>query len=455
MQWRKKLKQHKPQLSILIVCLFQVFIFLVQPLCAETQQTLVVTAEGLADPNADTYKGDRAMMIDDLRLDARRQAIEKAVGVYVESSTLVENYLLIEDNVLSKSSGLIKRILDESSPRLGNDGLMHMTITAEVFISDIKKALNDLDRQSRKRLIRSHGDPTISVAIIVRDAKRGSQTNAEISPIAENILKERFVDFGYRVWSEDYTKMLKAEAGAKKTSRKVADFSVIGEVKFKKATVQLKASGLQITRHSLTSWTVKCINNHTGEEVYFNNKVPKKKAWTDEDEAMEEIGSMIGQEFNKDFFENELLKPSQLVELQITGLADYDTATLVKQEFNGLRNILNVQIQNFDGTGLTIFEVECSGGSKNIAQLINNAVIHPINEKLTSSRMKLRSFHGNVVQIAVSHKDTQQTLQQEISAKPPAGLALASKERISKIIKDPEILAKVAQMNPAAAPLAK
>lgn len=72
--------------------------------------TITVTAEGLADPNADTYQRDQGLLIDDLRQDARRQVIEKAVGAFIDSNTLVENYVLIEDRVFSKSTGLIKQI---------------------------------------------------------------------------------------------------------------------------------------------------------------------------------------------------------------------------------------------------------------------------------------------------------------------------------------------------------
>lgn len=138
---------------------------------AQGPQTIIVTAEGLADPNADAYKKDKGLMVDDLRRDAQRQAIEKAAGVYVESSTLVENYILLEDRVFSKTKGLIKQILEQSSPRLGDDGLMRMQIKAEVFLSEVKDALQSLSRESRLSLVKERGNPTISVAIVVRDAK--------------------------------------------------------------------------------------------------------------------------------------------------------------------------------------------------------------------------------------------------------------------------------------------
>jgi hypothetical protein len=415
---------------------------------ANKAETIVVTAEGLVDPNAEIYKKDKGLMVDDLRRDAQRQAVEKAVGVYVESSTLVENYLLIEDKVLSKSKGLIKQILEQSSPRLGEDGLMHMQIKAEVFISEVKTALQSLSKENRLSLIKEKGNPTISVAVIVRDAKRSVDDIPENSSIAENILKGHFVNFGYRVWSEAYTQLLRQDAGGNKSNRRVADFSVIGEAKFKETSITLKASGLQVTKHVLTSWTVKCLNNHTGEEIYFNNKVPKNTSWADEDQALEDIGRLIGDEFTKDFFEVQLMKPSQRYQIQLTGLPDYDTALLFKNEFTGLRNILNADLLNFESDGLSLFEVETSGGG-NLAQLINSTVIKPLNAKLEGPQLKLVSQHGNVVRIALDGGMQTEVMQKALQNSPPASLAAAAPERVKKLTQDKALLEKVGRMNPA------
>jgi hypothetical protein len=419
---------------------------------ADKPETLIVTAEGLADPHAEAYKKDKGLMVDDLRRDAQRQAIEKAVGVYVESNTLVENYLLIEDKVLSKSKGLIKQILEQSSPRLGEDGLMHMQIKAEVFISDVKTALQSLSRENRLSLIKERGNPTISVAVVVRDAKRSTDDVPENSSIADNILKEHFINFGYRVWSEAYTQLLQQDAGGTKSNRRIADFSVIGEAKFKQTSITLKASGIQVTKHVLTSWTVKCINNHTGEEIYFNNKVPKNKAWADEDQALEDIGKLIGEEFTKDFFETQLLKPTQRYQIQLTGLPDYDTAMLFRDEFVGLRNILNAELINFETSGLSQFEVECSSSGGNFAKVINSSILKPLNAKLDGPQLKLMSQHGNVVRIAVDAGSQPGSIAKSMQTSPPASLATASPERINKLIQDKDLLDKVNRMNPSLDP---
>ncbi|MBU1054221.1 MAG: hypothetical protein KKC46_10370 [Proteobacteria bacterium] len=410
--------------------------------------TIIVSAEGLADPNADIYKSDKGLMIDDLRRDARRQVVEKAVGTYVDSSTLVENYMLINDKILTKSKGLIKRIIKETSPTLGEDGLMHMFIKAEVFLSDVKSAIKTMSKENRLSLIKESGNPTISVAVLVRDSKRGSDTPPEASQIAENVLKEHFVKFGYRVWSEDYTKMLRGELAKTDSKRRIADFSVIGEAKFKANSIRLKASGITLTKHILTSWTVKCINNHTGEEIYFNNKVPKKQSWTDEDEAIQAIGTLIGHEFSEDFFNDHLSKPSQIMQVQLTGLPDYDTGVLLKKELIGLRPILNVDFRNFNAQGLSYYEIEFAGNSSNIAQIINANVLKPINAKLGVKAFKLTSHHGNVANITVNMGEKPEAIRKKLKTMPPASLSASSPERIKAVVKDPKIMEKITEMNP-------
>lgn len=444
---RPFIKTSSPFILLFLVILCLPFSALAEDETPAAARTIVVSAEGLADPEAETYKRDRGMMIDALRADARRQCIEKAVGTFVDSTTLVENFTVINDRVLTKSRGLIKRIIKETEPWLGSDGLMHILIKAEVYLSDIRQALEDMSKTERITLIKSYGNPTISVALLLKDAERGSVVPPERSTVAENILKEEFKAFGYRVWSEEYSRRLKGEYGEEK-NRREADFSVLGEAKFKEVSVHLKASGLDISKHVLTSWSVKCINNHTGEEIYFNNKIPRNKSWNDEDAALADIGKLIGAEFSKDFFRDHLLQPSRIFQLEMTGLPDYDTALLFKKELIGLRPILNVDLRNFDAEALSTFEIEFAGSSENFTQIINNTVLQPLNSKLGSKAFKLKAQHGDALRVAFQFNQKDATLQDKLESMPPASLANAAPERIRELIKNDTTMKKVISMNP-------
>ena len=48
------------------------------------------------------------------------------------------------------------------------------------------------------------------------------------------------------------------------------------EARVKKLSAKLAASGITVDKYMLTSWTVKCVDRETGEEIYYNNKLPAK-----------------------------------------------------------------------------------------------------------------------------------------------------------------------------------
>lgn len=418
--------------------LFIILGLLISPLAMAAGQTLVVSAEGLADPEADTYKRDRGLMIEDLRKDARRQVIEKAVGTFVESSTLVENYELIDERVMTKSAGLIKRVIKQSEPWVGEDGFAHMLIKAEVHLGDVRTALEGMSRDSRISLIKQHGNPRVAVSIVVRDATRGAEE--EQSDIAENILKEQIKAYGYRVWSEPPAgpaKQAHDGVGGK------TDFRIQGKAQFQEIKFTLKASGLTVTKYKLTSWSVKCTDVSTGEEIYFNNQVPEHKTWSSEDEALRDIGQLIGSEFSRDFFEQHLISPSKIYQLHISGLPDYDSGKLLKKEMIGLRSILNVDLRSFDADGGSLMEVEFIGSSSNFSDLINSSVVKPLNTKSGAQVFKLAGIQGNVIELVFQSDMGSKELGDKFSATPPASLVDAPPERIRQLVQSDTTRQKV------------
>ncbi len=211
-----------------------------------------------------------------------------------------------------------------------------------------------------------------------------------------------------------------------------------------------------MSKYILTSWTVKCIDNHTGEEVYFNNKIPSKKSWESEDQALGDIGRMIGGEFSKDFFEQHLMQPSAIYQMQVVGLPSYDAGTLLKKELVGLRPVLNVEFRNFDANGLSLFEVEFTGRSDNFAALVDGVVVKPLNAKFGEKVFKLSSVQGKVVKLTYASSLDVDELMKRFDGQPPASLAMATPQRIQQLVQSKEMMAQVAKVNPeAVAVLAK
>jgi len=241
--------------------------------------TMTIAAVGLIDPSDPRYQSDKALMQSDLRADSKSQLVAKAVGLLLEPKSLAAHYDLIKSRLFANSGSFVRTVVRESEPRLGKDGLMSITTEAVVNVKAVQKSLNQMTRDERVELIRASGDPRISVQIDVRDADH-PEAPPFPSPVAENMLKERIRSFGFRLWSEGG-----AGTGA-------ADFAVIGQARVKRLSVRLEASGLTITKYTLTSWTVKCIDRATGEEIYYNTTLPKAVgSWASEEEALKAIGT--------------------------------------------------------------------------------------------------------------------------------------------------------------------
>ncbi len=291
--------------------------------------TLTISAVGLIDPSDPRYKGDKSLQQNDARADAKSQAVEKALGLLVDTKSLAKNYDLLKDRLLANSGMYIKAVVHESEPRVGKDGLMSVTTDAIVNVKALQKSLNQMSRDDRVELIRANGDPRISVQIAVRDSDQ-PDAPPQLSPIAENILKERIKSFGFRTW---------AEGGG--DANKAAEFAVTGEARIKRLSARLEASGLTVTKYTLTSWTVKCVDLATGEEIYYDTALPKGLgSWASEEEALKAIGARIADEFSRDFFLQHANVASQKITLSVEGMPDTASEDALARELIGLADVI-------------------------------------------------------------------------------------------------------------------
>ncbi len=122
-----------------LLLLFVVFSLLVLPvlvLAENPEEVKTIDAVGYAPVQG----GNDALARDAAVEDAKRKAVEQAVGALVSSDTVVENYQIIQDNVYTKTQGYIKNysVISEShTPELYN-----VTIRATIAVGNVR---NDLD----------------------------------------------------------------------------------------------------------------------------------------------------------------------------------------------------------------------------------------------------------------------------------------------------------------------
>ena len=394
--------------------------------------TLMISAVGLIDPSDPRYQTDKTSLQSDLRADSKSQLVEKAVGLLLAPSSLAKNYDLLKDRLLSKSGNFIKTVVHESEPRMGKDGLMSITTEAVVNVKAVQKSLNQMSRDERIEFIRASGDPKVSVQISVRDADQ-PDAPPQPSPVAENILKERIKSFGFRTWSEG--------GGGANESGKGADFAVIGEAKIKKLSMRLPASGLTVTKYALTSWTVKCIDRETGEEIYYNTTLPKGVgSWASEEEALKAIGAKIADEFSRDFFLQHANVTGQPVTLSVEGMPDAASEDLLARELVGLPEVIAVAPR--PPAKPRVYDLQLAGTGAP-SELVANGVLKPLNAKLGQACFVLGGVSGDQVSVVFDKRCADAAVLNRLETNPPAGLYGAPPGRQKTVIKNPETLRKL------------
>lgn len=141
-----------------------------------------IRAQGIADIATGNVAGARDRAIE----DALRKAVEEGVGILLSSESIIENYQLIKDTILSKSKGYVKnyKILHEEK----KGWMYHVTIAAKIGKTLLK---NDLDALRRIKDLK--GNPRIMIIIdeTVKGEGRLTQT--------ENALIQKFLDKEFKI----------------------------------------------------------------------------------------------------------------------------------------------------------------------------------------------------------------------------------------------------------------
>lgn len=146
--------------------------------------------------SATVFGGDRGLARDQAIDDALRKAVEQGLGTFVQSSTLVENYQMISDNILSWSNGYVKKY-DIISEGLTDATTYEVTIHALLELSNIK---NDWD--SIQNLIAQMHNPRI---LIIMDEQNIGQSYDKYHflsvdmTVAEATLINKFLESGFEV----------------------------------------------------------------------------------------------------------------------------------------------------------------------------------------------------------------------------------------------------------------
>jgi hypothetical protein len=150
----KRLFEHHKNISTLAVA---TALMLSIGAWAQKGSIKTVTAEG----EAAVINGDKDKAIEDAKRSARRRAIEKGVGTVVTSNTIVRNYQLLSDEIVTSARGIL--VSEQWGDPKVADGVAKINLTAKVT-PDPAAALEN----AICTVVKANKDPKVALLMVER-----------------------------------------------------------------------------------------------------------------------------------------------------------------------------------------------------------------------------------------------------------------------------------------------
>ncbi len=177
------------------VCLFALLCVLTTGVRATAQDDiLTVTSRGVGITESDAKK------------DALINAMQQAIGAYLDSETLIENDQIIRDKILAVSDGFVKEYDATDGPTKRPDGLYEVTIKAQVQRGEVQERLKAIrviqgsvagkdaaaevltkieNAENGKQLLEKHFDGLLEKLLVARLVGEDGKPSEQVRPIVE------------------------------------------------------------------------------------------------------------------------------------------------------------------------------------------------------------------------------------------------------------------------------
>ena len=326
--------------------------------------------------------GDVAHARDDAIDDALRKAVQQALGTYLSSETLVQNYQMVEDNILTWTHGYVKNYRVVSERQL-DPSTYQVVVEADIRMDDLKS-----DAESLQNLLAKMGNPRMMIMIQERNIGENYQGEGYFDvdmTAAETAMNDVFLQKGIEVVDPSVIKQklkkqqaLAALAGNVRAATAIAheygaEVIVLGKAMAKVAT-GVNLYGMKSCQADVTA---RAINTDTGTIIATASAhaaKPHIDAMTGGTMAIKAASSRVANQLL-----DKILKKwraqyynATAIELDVTGLKNFNQLeqfkTTMKYYIRGIKNIFD---RKFRG-GKAILEVKMTGNARQLARELSN-----------------------------------------------------------------------------------
>ena len=352
----------KSKISYSLICFVFVSMITVSHAFGESNDTEVM-AEGLSALE------DTAMARDEALSHAQRMAVEKGVGVYVDSNTLTSNYQLIEDNIIAASQGYLLpdyQILNEGRE---SDGLYHLSISARVRLGKVSSDIATLERIHKIGLIKKGGNPRIMVVMTKDDYGERVTSSFAVAKLSGALINQGFEVISESRFKHNLEMSQKKELmnGNVSTAASIGtengcEIVVIGHV--------ITDQGDPITIGTVTVRPVSANLEIRGIQT-DNSKVIFSKTiggggGNNEVDAITRACKKVSKYLAGGILDN-VVSNINKIQIQIKEM-DYEDFERFTLDLVKVRGVLNRFVRNYDGQGRSVIDIEATEQSWQIMQ---------------------------------------------------------------------------------------
>ena len=319
----------------------------------------LVTAVGRAAVRG----GDTLTARKEALADALRVAVEQAVGVYVKADSLMENFELVHDRVLSRATGfaILRKVNWERT--VPEQGEYHVEVTAEVSAVPLVEALKELGLTRQWR-----------VMVVVGERAHGGDGAADA---VEAALVARLLKRGFYVVDREETERVRASqiarqagerdlrAAAELGRRRGADIVLIGSVTAHEVSREtFHHVGLRAPLVSCRAeFEVRAVRADTAEIVSLD-RADESALGSTARLASSRAAGYAGEALTESLLRDLMLLPAAStyrVQVEMGGFTRVSNARFFEDAVRGLPGVRSVTPQEYTG-GVDFVEVEVEAG---------------------------------------------------------------------------------------------
>ena len=332
--------------------------------------SLILILTSLVSAQTQTVTGEGLGMTHDAALSAaKRDAVEQGVGVVVASETLVKNFQVVDDRILSKANGFIK-IYREITSSQGPDGLWTVRITAEVtdILDEVVKDQLALDlllswvRHPRFMIMIDEtniDDAASTVAATEIGRLLGQKGFDLVSPSQSEALRQRNVDLAAVQGDETKAAAMAAEFGA--------EYLILGTATARTIPVPIAGASRLSGQANITAKVIRADNAQILAQETFHGKSTHIDAHTAGVAALKKAAAKLSDYLLAETVKRWSLEQSnaRLLTLKISGLT-YQSRKQVTDFLKGeVEGVQSVDQRSFAG-GMVTLAVQFGGSNEDL-----------------------------------------------------------------------------------------